>query len=337
VKLWAGAADEGMTEMSDMSRRAALGWGLAAVASGFATGAGAAAAPFFKRHGLPVGLQLYTLGGGLKDDLDGQLGQVARMGYGAVEMAGYLGRTPKELRAAFDKAGLICPSSHVQAASSAAQPGLADIDRVIADAQVIGIRHIVLPSSPVPSHIDMTPKPGEARGATLGRLAAQMTADDWKATADLLNAKGAALKKAGMTMGYHNHNVELAPLSEKNGAGTTGLEILLKATDPALVHFEMDVGWIVAGGGDPFALLKAHAGRFTQMHVKDVKATTKTNYAFQQDPTEIGSGIIPWPKLLPAAYAAGVRGFFVEQEPPFEKPRLEAAKISVDYLKAVAA
>jgi sugar phosphate isomerase/epimerase len=302
------------------------------MAAGLAGGAGAAGTPFFTRTRLPIGLQLYTLGADLATHLDEQLGALSKMGYGAVEMAGYLGRTPKELRAAFDKAGLVCPSSHVGAASSAAAPGLADIDRVIADAQIIGIKHIVLPSSPAPKHIDMTPKPGEARGATLGRLATQMTVDDWKSTADLLNTKGAVLQKAGMTMGYHNHNVEFAPVG-----GTTGLEILLKSTDPALVHFEMDVGWVVAGGGDPFALLKAHGGRFKQMHVKDVKATTKTNYVFQQDPAEIGSGIIDWKHLLPAAYAAGVRGFFVEQEPPFEKPRMEAVKISVDYLKAVVA
>jgi sugar phosphate isomerase/epimerase len=322
-----------MVEMINLSRRSALGVGLAAAAAGLAGAAsGAAKAPFFKRTGLPIGLQLYTLGGDLAAHLDEQLGALSQMGYGAVEMAGYLGRTPQQLRAAFDKAGLKCPSSHVQASSSPAQPGLADIDKVIADAHVIGIQHIVLPSSPVPSHIDMAPKPGEARGAVLGRLASQLTADDWKATAELLNTKGKALKAAGLTMGYHNHNIEFAPLGDTNG-----LEILLKNTDPALVQFEMDVGWVVAGGHDPFALLKAHAGRFTQMHVKDVKATTKTNYVFQQDPTEIGSGIIDWKRLLPAAYAEGVRGFFVEQEPPFVRPRIEAAKISVDYLKAVAA
>ena len=115
------------------------------------------------------------------------------------------------------------------------------------------------------------------------------------------------------------------------------MELLLKHTDPALVSFEMDVGWVVAAGHDPFALMKAHKGRFIQMHVKDVKATTKPNFAFQQDPTEVGSGIIPWKTLLPAAYAEGVRGFFVEQEPPFERPRIEAAKLCFDYLNAVVA
>ena len=38
--------------------------------------------------------------------------------------------------------------------------------------------------------------------------------------------------------------------------------------------------------------------------------------------------------VTPAAYAHGVRGFFVEQEAPYEKPRLEAIKISCDYLNS---
>lgn len=326
--------------MSAMTRRAALSGisaaGLAAAgmaAAGMAASAAKAAGePFFKRHKLPIGLQLYTLGGDLRADVDGMLGQVAKIGYRTVELAGYLGRTPQELKASFDKAGLKATSSHVQAEGAGPEPTLAQIDRVIADSHVMGVEHIVLPSVPMPAHVDTRPKPGEDIAARFARVYGQLTADDWKATADLLNAKGKALKAAGLTMGYHNHNAEFMPL-----AGTTPLEILLKNTDPALVSFEMDVGWVVAAGKDPFELLKAHKGRFIQMHVKDVKATTKPNFAFQQDPTEVGSGIIPWPKLLPAAYAEGVRGFFVEQEPPFARPRIEAARICFDYLDKVVA
>jgi sugar phosphate isomerase/epimerase len=319
-------------EMTIMTRRKAMGLGLAGAAA-LTTGATAAGATFFKRTKLPLGLQLYTLGGDLRADLDGQLAKVAAAGYRAVEMAGYLGKTPKELRAAFDKAGLVCPSAHVQA-KSGGDPGFDKLDQLIADAHVIGWSHIVLPSFPTPAHI-AAKTAAESYPDYANRLVSQFTADDWKSIADLLNAKGKALKAAGLSMGYHNHNFELAPVSDAKGS--TGLDLLLKHTDPALVHFEMDVGWVVAGGGDPFALLKAHAGRFTQIHVKDVLATTKTNYAFQQDPTEVGSGTIPWPRLLPAAYAAGVRGFFVEQEAPYARPRLEAIKISADYLLGVVA
>jgi len=317
--------------MTDLSRRRVMGWSLAAAASGVAgASAGAARAPFFKRTGLPVGLQLYTLGPDLAADLDGALGQVAKIGYRTVELAGY-GGDAKAMRAAFDRAGLTCPSSHVQARRGGPNPSLEELDRLIADARILGLRHIVLPMLATPEHIDKQ-RAGEDARAYRRRLADQITADDWKATADLLNAKGQALKPAGLTMGYHNHNIEFAP----KGA-TNGLEILLKNTDPGLVQFEMDVGWVVAAGHDPFALLKAHPGRFRQMHVKDVKATTKPNFAFEQDPTEVGSGIIDWPRLLPAAHAAGVREFFVEQEPPFARPRMESVRTSFDYLNAVVA
>ena len=315
-----------------LSRRSVVGLGLGAAATLGGGSAWAAREAFFMRTRLPIGLQLYTLGPGLASDLDGQLGRVAAIGYRTVETAGYLGRTPKDLRAAFDKVGLTCISSHVQARPTGAEPSLADLDRLVADARVLGARSLVLPMFPVPEHIDMTPRTGEDRRALLGRLAAQMRLDDWKATADLLNTKGAALKAAGLQLGYHNHNVEFAPVG-----GTTGLEVLLANTDPALVHFEMDAGWVVAAGHDPLALLKAHPHRFRQMHVKDVKATTKPNFAFQQDPTEVGSGIIDWKRLLAASYAAGVRDFFVEQEPPFETPRLEALKVSFDHLRALVA
>jgi sugar phosphate isomerase/epimerase len=71
--------------------------------------------------------------------------------------------------------------------------------------------------------------------------------------------------------------------------------------------------------------------------VKDIKADTKANYTLNMDPAEIGSGKLAWKTLLPAAYAEGVRGFYVEQEPPFTRPRIEAAKISHDYLASVVA
>jgi sugar phosphate isomerase/epimerase len=188
-----------------------------------------------------------------------------------------------------------------------------------------------MPMIAIPSRFG-APTKEEGVVGYLRRVAEGTTADDWKANADFLNEKGKALKAAGIKVGYHNHNYEFAPVGS-----TTGMEILLANTDPALVTFEVDIGWVAAAGVDPYAFLAKHKGRFTLMHVKDVKADTKPNYAFQMDPAEIGAGALDWKRLLPEAYAAGVRGFYVEQEPPFTRPRLEAAKISYDYLAGVVA
>ena len=307
-----------------ISRRTMMAGAAAGAALGGAM-AQAAERAFFQRTGLPLGLQLYTLGPDLAADPEGMLRQVAAAGYRTVELAGLAGHLAADFRAMLDKAGLAATSSHVGAASSKAQAGLDNLDGVIAEARVLGVARIVLPSPPTPERLK--PAAGESRLDFLLRMTKSLTVEDWKATAALLNAKAKPLKAAGLTLGYHNHNLEFAPVG-----ATTGLAVLLAETDPGLVQFEMDAGWVVAAGADPFAILKAHPRRFRQMHVKDVKASTKSNFVFQQDPTEVGAGIIDWKRLLPAAHAAGVDGFFVEQEPPFARPRIEAARLDADYL-----
>jgi sugar phosphate isomerase/epimerase len=177
-----------------------------------------------------------------------------------------------------------------------------------------------------------TLKPEEKFADMMARIATAMTVDDWKSNADFLNAKGDALKGLGLKLAYHNHNFEFAPVAE-----STGFDLLLRHTDPALVSFEMDAGWVVAAGADPAALLKRYPKRFTAMHVKDVKATTRPNFALQQVPCEVGRGMIGWKTLLPVAYGAGVRQFYVEQEPPFANPPLEAVGISFNYLHTLVA
>lgn len=300
--------------------------------TGYATDANAAGKPFFQRHGLPLGLQLYTLGPDAQKDLDGTLGAVAKIGYRNIELAGLYGRTAAEMKAALDRAGLTCTSAHIQGRPMGSQSFSGDLAKLADDLNLLGVKSAVMPLFYIPDRFELKPNAGEDGPAFLSRLAGEMTLDDWKWNADFLNKKGEALKKAGIAVGYHNHNNEFAPVG-----GTTPMEILLKETDPALVTFEMDAGWVTAAGQDPFALLKQHKGRFTLMHVKDIKATTKANFGLKQDPTEVGSGMIDWKKLLPAAYASGVRHFFVEQEPPFPGARIDSVKISHDYLASVTA
>jgi len=321
--------------MVDFTRRGLIGASAAGLGVMALPGVGLAAAePFFARTGLPIGLQLYTLAQQAQADLEGTLKAVAAIGFKSIELAGYAGRTPAQLRAAMDAAGLSTPSAHVQVQAQGGESSLdGDLSRLADEAHVLGVKTIVMPIFYAPARFEMKPRAGEAFGEMLGRVGAAMTADDWKFNADFLNAKGAVLKTHGLKLAYHNHNVEFSPL-EKGG---NGYEILLAKTDPATVSFEMDAGWVAAAGQDPFALLKAHPHRFTAMHVKDIKASTKPNFVFVQDPTEVGSGMIDWKRLLPAAHAAGVRDFFVEQEPPFAHSRLESVGISYGYLSTLRA
>ena len=265
--------------------------------------------------------------------MDGTLKETARIGYKTVELAGYLGKTPAQLRAAFDTAGLSCPSAHVGLrAGTPEEPGLlGDLGKLAADMHVLGVKAVIAPSFPAPADIVLNP-PAEGGAKGLARVAQAMTADHWKRLADQLNGIGKQMKANGLEFGYHNHNVEFTPVG-----GKTGLDIMLAETDPKLVMFELDIGWAAAGGKDPVAVFAKNPGRYRAAHMKDLKPSSQPNFEFKMDPTEVGAGKLEWGKILPAAYKAGVRMFYVEQEPPFEFPRLVSAAKCFAYLDALKA
>jgi sugar phosphate isomerase/epimerase len=318
-----------MRETSMIDRRGFLALTAAAAASPLA--AQAAAQPFFTRHKLPVGIQMYSLGDLPRTDLAGTLKQLSTIGYKTVELAGYLGKTPAQLRTAFDAAGIACPSAHVGLrAGTAEEPNLlGDLGKLAADLHVIGATDVVCPSFPTPE--DLASKlPAGAAG--MGPAAAMMTEDHWKRLAAQLNGVAAKLKAGGFRFGYHNHNAEFAPVG-----GRTGWDVLIAETDPKLVFFELDIGWAASAGFDPAKVFAKNPRRYRSAHLKDIKASTQPNFNNRMDPTEVGSGKLNWAQILPAAYKAGVRNFFVEQEPPFEFPRLVSAQKCYAYLSTLKA
>lgn len=318
----------------EFSRRSLLATMAAGGAFAMVQGPSATAAsqPFFKRVGVPVGLQTYTLGDEPSRDLEATFDRIAAIGYRDLELPNLYGRKPAEVRQAADRAGLKISSLHLPAARG---PGaglmMTSPPSEIADSLgALGARRAVMPIMLFPENF--RPQAGETFQAAIGRSVAAAGEDLWKRTAAMLNERGGALKPLGVQVGYHNHNVEFAPIGDTNG-----WEILVKETDPALVSFEVDTGWVATAGLDPVAFLKQHSGRVAQLHVKDVAATNTVNYALSMQPAEVGSGKLDWARILPAAYASGVRHFYVEQEPPFAIPRMESITRSYGYLSKLKA
>ena len=67
-----------------------------------------------------------------------------------------------------------------------------------------------------------------------------------------LNEAGAKLKENGITLLYHNHNVELLKVDEKNRA----YDVLIEETQPENVGFEFDSYWFTEGGADAKAYMR---------------------------------------------------------------------------------
>ena len=321
--------------MPTLARRSLLAGGLAAMT--LAVSPAEAARPrrrFFDRIGKPIGLQLYTLGDELGPNLDAMYTRLAAAGYRDLELPSLLGKTPQDLRAAADQHGMAYSSIHLPLAGLGAPATgltlLSEPQRIADALGVLGIHQAIAPILALPS--DFRPQAGEDFKTAIARSVAAGGEDIWKRTAQQLNERAAALRPYGITVGYHNHNMEFAPVGN-----TTGWDILAHEADAGLVKFELDLGWVAAAGLDPAAFITRHAGRVLCLHVKDLKATTRTNYALGMDPCEVGSGKQDWARILRAAERAGVQHYYVEQEPPFAMPRIEAAERSFRYLAGVRA
>jgi sugar phosphate isomerase/epimerase len=143
------------------------------------------------------------------------------------------------------------------------------------------------------------------------------------------NSWGAAAAREQLRLGYYIHGYEFIA-----GEQGTLLDTLIKSTDPAHVDYEMDVFWVVRGGGDPVALLERHGSRIRLVHLKDIQRGTPTGVTTGQAPDEasvaLGTGMIDWPPVLKAAVKAGVKWYFLEDEHPDAVKQIPQ---SLDYLR----
>lgn len=291
----------------------------------------AASARFFERIGKPIGIQLYALvGQDPVEDPAALFAQVRDMGFGEMELPNLLGHEPAALKAAADAAGIPISSLHVPAkAFDLTGDGLVfgDNPGAVADAaEALGVTNVVIPFPVLPD--DFRVEEGEGFPQAIGRTFEEATLEHWQASAELFNQLGSAMRDRGITLGYHNHNLEFAPLGD-----TTAWDVLMAETDPDLLKIQLDLGWVAQAGLDPVTTLEGLSGRVVSLHVKDIAADSGQSFYFGMSPTEVGSGTLDWASILPAAEAAGVSHYFVEQEPPFAMPREEAMAQSLAYLQ----
>ena len=157
--------------------------------------------------------------------------------------------------------------------------------------------------------------------------------DGFKRTADLMNEAGKKAKAAGLQYAYHNHNFEF----EKMPDGSPGYDILLKETDPELVKFEVDCGWMKVAGGDPVEYMKKYPGRIKMLHIKDFKPvaqpTTDLMGAGRPTGMDLGTGFVDYWPIFAAGKTAGIEHIFAEQEAPFAVSQMESAKVDIAYMQ----
>ena len=250
-----------------------------------------------------IAIQLYTLRDFTQTPADfaTTMIRIREIGYPAVELAGTAGLPPAEAAKIVRDAGLQICSSHESPEMILESP-----QEVVDRLGEFGITHGVYPW---PDGIDFSNT---------------KQADDLIAG---LDAAGSVLRRAGMTLCYHNHALE-----HFQRDGRTVLDDIFARTFPEHLQAELDIHWVQAGGGNPAEECRRLTGRLPLLHVKDYTVTAQGERQF----AEVGSGNLNIPEILASAEAAGCQWFIVEQDICSNDP-FECIARSLDYLKTLCA
>jgi sugar phosphate isomerase/epimerase len=277
------------------------------------------AAPVGKSPPSSVGLQLFTVSDNLGKSFEGTLQSIHQIGYREVETAGALHRSAAQWRTSLRNVGLHCGSAHLLGDDPI--PAMMDFAKELGAAYVVTALYM------------LNPTPDDA---SYRKMLADLTLDDYKRMAEQCNRLGEQAKQRGLQLAYHNENIEFEPKT-----GQMGYDTLLAETDAELVKLELDCGWMAAAGHNPAEYLLAHPDRYRMLHLKDFKAIAKPTYGLAEgdspESAELGRGSIGYVPIIKAARQAGIEYYFVEEEPPFVTPVMQALAVDYQYTKAILA
>jgi sugar phosphate isomerase/epimerase len=236
-----------------------------------------------------IGVQAGSLRAALTRDFAGTLEQIAAIGFREIELQWYggnFGRTPEQLRAALDRAGLRATSALIHTGAM-----LVGWERHLAAAKTIGIEHLAV--------------------VNITEDERQSLADchEW---ADRFNRAGEIARKQDMWVALHNEPQFMqfvdnpGTIVPSGGEGRTFYDEFIARTDPALVTLELDVGNMTRAGYDPVTFLRKHSSRYRLFHLKDVPPQG------QDGDRPLGKGRVDFQRILSAVPNRDAAHFFVE-------------------------
>ncbi len=259
--------------------------------------------------------QLYTVRAHTQTpaDLLASLKKIRGIGYRAVQVSGVGPIREEDLLEMLEGEGLTCCVTH--------EPG----ERILAEPERVAERlrklKCAFTAYPIPAGVRLdTPYPGR------GLLETQA---DVERLAEGLDRSGEVLRRAGVTLTYHNHAVEFRRFDGRR----TMLESIYALTRPENLQAELDTYWVQAGGADPVAWCRRLKGRLPLLHLKDYAIGPDFRPAF----AEVGYGNLDFPAIVEAAEDSSCQWFIVEQDvcpgDPFESLEKSYRWVSENLVK----
>ena len=139
----------------------------------------------------------------------------------------------------------------------------------------------------------------------------------------------AALRKQGIVLAYHNHDVEMRQ-------GAREFHHMMVATDPENLSLCLEAHWLYRGSGNSqvalFDVLRLYGKRIATMHIRQSRQGVWSE--------TFGEGDIDYPRLAKELLALGKRPHLVleqcvEKESPHTLDALAAHRQDVQYASRV--
>jgi sugar phosphate isomerase/epimerase len=245
-------------------------------------------------HAFGLGLQMYSLQEDFDRDTPGTLDRLKAQGFTDLETSVFTKLPAAELKALLQARGMTCSSHHVRPETLEK-----NMDQVIADAKALGAVQVVCPILPHKAPLD--------RVQVL------------KAAANF-NRYGAALKAAGLRFAYHNHAGDFITTDAPAVPGETFYDVLVAATKPGVVSFQLDVFWVAWGGAKATDVIEKHGSRICSLHLKDLARDARPDVGDPKSArplmVRLAAGRVDIPAVIAAAKAKGVSHFIIEDESP---------------------
>ncbi len=240
-----------------------------------------------------LGIQLYTVRDLTGDDrFPSTLAALAELGFEGVEFAWrYGGLQPDELAAFLRSLGLVCCGLHVQ------------------------LEELLDPAHSVYDY-------ARACGSPYITTSLCSRVEEWDGLLPQVSEAAAIARSQGLQFTYHNHWQEFVQLG-----GSYALDVMKRETDPALVQFELDLGWIRKAGEEPLTYWEAYSGRVPQIHLRDYDGERETV-------CDIGAGFIDVAAVTRQARAMGTEWLIYEQDAYPDSPLASAAVCAQRCLEA---
>ncbi len=247
---------------------------------------------------IPIAIQLYSVRDDCANDLFKTIAQLAKMGYGGVEFAGYHGHSAADIRKCLDDHNLKVAGAHTAFDLLQGER----IESTIEFHRTIGCDNLVVPWLPE-----------ETRS----------TADACRRTAESLNEVSAKLKPHTMRTGFHAHSGDMKAIDGAKSAW----DLLGEFTTGDFV-MQYDTANGMAGGADPVQPILDWPKRGMTVHLKE--------WSGEHGAKVIGEGLVPWQDVFDACETvAGTEWYIVEHESYEGMTPLEAVEIGPRNLRAL--